>query len=89
MVTTSNREASYYVNKCESFKGSHIFGKWLNHVYKVYSYGYHFPLYAFKDGRWYKNTDKYSVTTSKHSSQLCPYSLFPFIELDTEGIKSL
>lgn len=89
MVTTANKNANNYVNKCESFKGNNTFGEWANNVYKVYSYGYHFPLYAFKNGRWYKNKDKYSVSTSKHQTQLCPFSLFSFIELDTEGIQAL
>ena len=56
-------------------------------VYAVYSYGYHFPIYAFIAGVWYRNSGKYSRTTSKHQGQARP-NVPAFVELDTEGLKA-
>lgn len=76
-----------YVQNKVSFKGNHTFSENVNGVYKVYSYGYHFPIYAYKDNVWYKNKDKYSVSTGKHQSQLHP--LIDCIELSTREIQAL
>lgn len=43
------------------------------HMYVVYSYGEHWPLFVYHDGVWYENIDRYSVTTSKHRSQAHPH----------------
>lgn len=43
------------------------------HMYVVYSYGDHWPLFVCHDGVWYENIDRYSVTTSKHRSQSHPH----------------
>ena len=42
--------------------------------YIVFSYGLHWPLFIYdhKKGQWYGNSDKYSVTTSKHYTKLNP-----------------
>jgi hypothetical protein len=57
-------------------------------VYAVYSYGHHFPIYARINGQWYRNKDKYSVSTSRHQSQCNPY-YSNMIEVDTETLRSL
>lgn len=69
----ANENARKFVDDCISFRGSNLFGeiKRLG-LYVVYSYGYHFPIYAKINGFWYGNKDKYSVSTSKHQSQACP-----------------
>ena len=77
-MRVSNKNAREYVNKKVDFNGSNAFGR--NHSmkkkkYVVYSYGYHFPIYVFKRGKWYGNSDKYSVSTSKHQSQLRPHNV--------------
>lgn len=36
----------------------------------LYSYGHHFPLAKRKEGGFWVNTDKYSVTTSKQQSMV-------------------
>jgi len=67
----------------KEFKGSNLFGEWdnvwdwlgnktPNTPYVVYSYGRHFPIYVWLLGVWYENTDKYSVSTSKHQTQARP-----------------
>jgi len=58
-----------------------IMGTWLGdywyekkHLYVVYSYGEHFPIYIYDSKRdeWYGNSDKYSRSTSKHQNQAYP-----------------
>ncbi|NQT22343.1 MAG: hypothetical protein HQ579_02775 [Candidatus Omnitrophica bacterium] len=89
MKNVSNKNAGWSVEHCEAFKGSNTYGQHEhNGVYKAYSYGSHFPIYAFKEGRWYRNTDKYSPSTSKHQGQLKPFAS-EFIGLDTAGMKAL
>lgn len=88
MRRISNIKAYNLVNDRLEFAGNNTFGEWDGGAYKVYSYGYHFPIYAWKDGLWYRNIDKYSVTTSKHKSQLRP-AIDDFVEVNTEQIKEL
>lgn len=54
-------------------------------AYVVYSYGYHFPMYMELAGVWYRNTDKYSVTTSKHKGQAHPHA--DTVGVDTAWLK--
>tara|TARA_R100000656_G_C3846385_1_gene106408 strand:- start:72 stop:350 length:279 start_codon:yes stop_codon:yes gene_type:complete len=76
MKKTTNREAIYYVKRMLDFKGSNTYGRVnSNGIYAVYSYGKHFPMYAFANGLWYGNTDKYSSTTSRHQNQLKPLNV--------------
>jgi hypothetical protein len=44
-------------------------------VYAVYSYGGHFPIYAYdcRTNTWFGNTDKYSRTTSRHQTLARPH----------------
>lgn len=87
---TSNKYAKDYVRQRKEFKGSNLFAKHVNNFYVVYSYGEHFPIYAYDKQKqvWYKNRDKYSVSTSRHQSQ-CGTYIGTFVELTTEEIKSL
>jgi len=73
----SNREAHAYVERHEPFKGSNTWAEWAHNRdgvsrYVVYSYGEHWPLFIYEEGKWYENADKYSRSTSKHRSQLHP-----------------
>lgn len=72
----ANNNARRYVQALEEFSGSNTAGEWAHNGeimwYSVYSYGYHWPLFVYEDGRWYENADKYSRTTSKHHGQLHP-----------------
>lgn len=49
--------------------------KFSDEMFAVYSYGEHFPLYVyvFELDKWFGNNEKYSVTTSKHTSQSHPH----------------
>lgn len=60
------------INRSE-FKANNIFAENKNGIYTVYSYGYHWPLFAFINGQWYENSDKYSVTTTKHRNNVHPF----------------
>ena len=80
MIKTSNRDARQYVQERKEFTGSNTFGRWVDDAYVVYSYGIHFPMFAYKkDSGWCTQTSKYkfpdgtsSVSTSKHYSLLNP-----------------
>lgn len=89
MTKTSNAKARQFVQDKKEFTGSNTFGRWNNGHYVVYSYGLHFPLFVWNayDHQWYKNSDKYSVTTSKHSNQLHP--LGAVYELNTNQLNQL
>lgn len=70
-------EMGRYVRERRPFtnsKGS-AYGRWENdHLYVAYSYGAHFPMYAY-DSRadiWIANEDKYSTTTGRHKSHAHP-----------------
>ena len=94
---TSNRDCAVYVDRREPFKAHNLFGEWdhdkdvfdtmMDCPYVVYSYGRHFPIYAWLDGKWYENTDKYSVSTSKHQTQARPNA--NTIKVNTRGIVSM
>ena len=76
----ANKNARRYVQNLEPFIGSNTEGVWRRDPnthklrYVVTSYGTHWPLFIWDDGVWYENADKYSVSTSKHRSQLHPLS---------------
>lgn len=72
MNKIANIRCRTFVQKTLVFKANNIFAEWSRGWYVVYSYGHHWPMYAWKDGRWFRNISKYSVTTSKHSSQCKP-----------------
>jgi hypothetical protein len=77
MKRVANKNARPCVQNREAFQGSNIFAEWrgddtFDARYIVYSYGKHFPMYIWTDGKWYGNSDKYSRTTSKHQGQAHP-----------------
>ena len=82
----ANYRARAYVQRKEHFDGAHIFARWQvkrsdnkmgrskQTLYVVYSYGHHFPMFVYDADAnvWVENSDRYSVTTSKHRTQLHP-----------------
>jgi len=82
----NGRLAHQYVSQCKPFKNSNgqLYGHWEaggvaysdggGMRYVVYSYGKHWPLFVWDDEtqRWYGNSDKHSVTTSKHRTYAHP-----------------
>lgn len=90
-MKTSNKNVRHLVENCEVFTGSHLFSEFTNKgAYVVYSYGHHFPIYAFINGLWHENKDKYSVSTSKHQSQAKPHDVNGgMILINTEELQNL
>lgn len=82
----NGRKASDYVTKRVPFTNSNkqLYGHWEGAGvpysegsamrYVVYSYGDHWPLFVWDDAsqRWYGNSDRHSVTTSKHRTYAHP-----------------
>jgi hypothetical protein len=68
----ANGSARTQVQARIPFKGNNTFGEMLNGAYAVFSYGRHWPLFAYIDGTWFENQDRYGRTTSKHHGQLHP-----------------
>lgn len=85
-IKIANGDCRRYVQSKQQFTGSNMFGRWEHPTrclitniksksmhYVVYSYGNHFPIYVFTEGRWYENTENYSRTTGRHKSQAHPH----------------
>ena len=71
-MKVANKNARRYVEQQKVFTGSNCFSEQRGRMYVVFSYGRHWPMFICKDGKWYENGSKYSVTTSKQHSQLRP-----------------
>ena len=74
--TTSNPKAKLYTVAQLPFKGSNLIGRWSKDYngkpfYEVVSYNW-YPVYIFKDDKWYEVTGKYSSSTSKQMSNANP-----------------
>jgi hypothetical protein len=68
----ANKDARAYVQQRKPFQGSNSSGAYIDDRYVVCSYGEHWPLFVYDDGRWFANSDRWGATTSKHRSQLHP-----------------
>ena len=76
--TGSNLYAEMWsANPSSIAEGDSGYAVFSNSGYAVFSYGFHWPLFVAVSlgGRtvWFENTDKHSVTTSKHRSQTHPH----------------
>jgi len=71
----SNYQASEYVALKRPFKGSNLSAGWKvagNYlIYVVLSYG-HYPIYIYRDGLWFINSDHYSTSTAKQIRAATP-----------------
>lgn len=90
-MKTANKDARREVANRWEFKGSNTYGEWIGKEattgYVVYSYGRHWPLFIWFDGVWYENGERYSVSTSKHRSQLHPHA--PTMERSAAEMKEM
>lgn len=93
MLKLSNSNVRNAVQNCVEFKNTNgtLFGKWETpFLYVVYSYGEHFPLFlnhcSYGANAWAVNTDKYSVTTSKHKTVANPQC--EMVGSDTQEMKA-
>jgi hypothetical protein len=74
--TTPNTKANLYTIAKMPFKGSNLEGYWDKDwngkpYYKVVSYRW-YPIYIYKDNKWYEVTKRYSSSTSKQMSNANP-----------------
>jgi len=90
----ANNKARQYVTDKVEFDGSNTFGRWYNNettrenIFVVFSYGYHFPMFAYIKGEWFENMDKYSVSTSKQQTQLRPACFGEIYLVEGERLKT-
>lgn len=58
------------IARCEDFNAGNLWGRWGsdNAQYVVYSYRQWIAIYDKESNSWQVNTEKYSVTTSKHQN---------------------
>ena len=68
----ANSNARAYVQQRKPFQGNNTFGTYVEDRYVVYSYGTHWPMFVYDDGRWFANSGRWGATTSKHRTQLHP-----------------
>jgi len=76
--TTSNTMADQYTKAKIPFKGSSLEGFWRKDskgvpIYLVVSYGW-YPIYAFKEGKWYEAANSYSSSTGRQMRNSNPIS---------------
>lgn len=88
MKRTSNSDCRNFVEEKVAFKANNIFSEWRDGKYVVYSYGKHFPMYIYKTGKWYENSDKYSRSTSKQQTQARPFN-FDLIHKTTREMQEI
>lgn len=70
-IRSSNKDSRSLVQSRTPFNANNLSGEFVGDVYVVKSYGY-YPIFVYKNGKWYENQDKYSKTTSKQMSQSRP-----------------
>lgn len=71
-MKTANNKARRHVQELRPFKGSHLYAEMIGGIYVVFSYGPHWPLFIYRDGKWLENKDRYSQSTGRHRSQAHP-----------------
>lgn len=86
----SNNKCRPYVTERKQFQGSNLYGIYpINDVYTVYSYGDHFPLFIYTEGRWFENSDGYSSSTTRHKSHTRPTATTNTTLLPTDHMRHL
>lgn len=87
-VSTSNRSGRELVTAKIPFKGSNTHADYQNGAYVVYSYGW-YPIFVNKDGQWFENESRYSVSTAKQMSQLRPISHVEIIKVSKDKLNDI
>lgn len=82
-----NRDSDRFTTDLEPFRGTNLSGVKVGKMYIVYSYGW-YPIYLHLSNQWYRNSNKYSPTTSTHSTHSCPNS-DDILPLTHDEIKAL
>lgn len=86
-LRTSNSEGRQLVTNRIPFKGSNTHAEYVNSgkVYVVYSYDW-YPIFVYKDGQWFENENRYSMSTAKQISQLRPIGQGEIIKLNRQQL---
>lgn len=82
-MKTTNAKSRQFVQETKPFQANNLKGVIEGDFYVVYSYAW-YPLfaYSFKDERWFKNIERYSVSTSKQTTQCNPHASFTLLSLE-------
>lgn len=87
----NNKDMRPMVNQTRQFTNNNntVWTNWEGKFYTVYSYGRHFPMYAYdtEADLWYGNEDKFSRTTTTHQRLARPDR--PIKWINTEAFKAL
>ena len=89
MKRIANKNCHLYVENRREFDGSNLYARNIGKLYIVYSYGTHYPMFLFRKGWWYENSDTYSKSTGKHHSQARPNYSRNIKALDTAEMKNI
>lgn len=82
-MKTTNAKSRQFAEALKPFQANNLKGVIEGDFYVVYSYAW-YPLfaYSFRDKRWFKNIEKYSVSTSKQTTQCSPFASFTLLSLE-------
>ena len=93
MRTGSNKDIAEHAKMHDFMAGMHEGRRYGGHLFiegrAIYSYGYHFPIALRLIDGWVFNTDKYSVTTSRHQSLVKTQLSGHIVEANTKELKEL
>ncbi len=87
-VATSNKTGRDLVMAKVPFKGSNTHSQYENRTYVVYSYNW-YPIFVFKDGQWFENDSRYSISTAKQMSQLRPREQGEILKVSLGKLKEI
>ena len=88
MRKTSNRNSAPFVKKQIPFKANNLSGDFENGSFVVRSYK-HYPIFICKNGQWYENNNRYSMSTAKQMTQCSYYIRENAIKKSTEELRSM
>ena len=89
MDRIANKVCRLYVENRREFNGSNLYARKIGKLYIVYSYGEHYPMFLYRKGWWYENSDGYSKSTGRHHSNAKPYYSRNIKSLTTEDMKNI
>lgn len=85
-VRSSNKDSRALVQSRTPFNANNLSGELYGDTYVVKSYGY-YPVFVYKNGTWYENSNKYSKSTAKQMGQARPTSDTNLVS--TEELKAM
>lgn len=92
-MKVANRDMAQHVRAIKQFTNTNdtVWTNWEGKFYTVYSYGSHFPMYAYdtEAQAWYGNEDKFSRTTTTHQRLARPVEADKIKWVGTEILKDL